>query len=345
MANPRVFVSSTCYDLSEVRDSLVEFIRSFGFEPVLSDRGDVFYHPDIHTHDSCLNEISNCQLMILIIGGRFGGEYKSDPEKSIVNAEYAAAREHKIPVFTFVKRSVHSDHFVYSKNKNSDSLANIIFPSIEGNKNAEKIFKFIDQVRSAEINNGFFPFDFAKEITSTLRKQWSGMFYELLEQRTVEASNAANRNLLNNISEASDKVEELVKKLLKQIDTAGADATIEGVEQDLAAKRFYESIYYFLSPLENRPKINVETNPAEYDTWIEYLAAATEGKVVTSEFDSITQNRVKAIVWDGGSVMFEKHFNNMNETRQMDSQFKIVQRIPADLRRDAIMYSDMTFGL
>lgn len=67
----------------------------------MSDRGDVFYHPDIHTHDSCLNEVINCQLFFLVIGGSFGGSYIADPKKSIVNAEYAAAREHNIPVFLF----------------------------------------------------------------------------------------------------------------------------------------------------------------------------------------------------------------------------------------------------
>lgn len=73
MANPRVFVSSTCYDLGEVRDSLYSFIKSYNFDPVLSERGDVFYHPELHTHDSCIKEIENCQIFVLIIGGRFGG--------------------------------------------------------------------------------------------------------------------------------------------------------------------------------------------------------------------------------------------------------------------------------
>ena len=100
MAIPRVFISSTCYDLSEVRDTLVTFIQSFGFEDTLSERGDVFYHPDLHTDKACMREISNCHLLILIIGGRFGGTYITDTSKSIVNAEYEAARQLKIPVFT-----------------------------------------------------------------------------------------------------------------------------------------------------------------------------------------------------------------------------------------------------
>ena len=37
MAVPRVFVSSTCYDLKYIRENLKYFIRSLGYEPVLSE--------------------------------------------------------------------------------------------------------------------------------------------------------------------------------------------------------------------------------------------------------------------------------------------------------------------
>ncbi len=50
MAVPKVFVSSTCFDLSEIREQLSRFISNYGFESVLSEHGDVFYHPDLHTH-------------------------------------------------------------------------------------------------------------------------------------------------------------------------------------------------------------------------------------------------------------------------------------------------------
>ena len=301
MASPRVFVSSTCYDLSEVRDSLVDFIRSFGFEPVLSDRGDVFYHPDIHTHNSCLNEIGNCQLLILIIGGRFGGKYIADENRSIVNAEYSAARDQKIPVFTFVKRNVYSDHFVYSKNRKNDQLGKIIFPSIEGNKNADRIFQFIDEVRSSDVNNGFFSFDFARDITELLRKQWSGMFFEFLQERSANDQLRANQNLLNSISIAGDKVEELVKRLYRHIDSAGAEATIADVEDRLLAKHFYENLLKYTvgnSDTQIDPKVDL----GEHEYWYEYLAAAIGGTVDRSSPHGLIRvvgtNNVKKIVVD-----------------------------------------------
>lgn len=291
MANPRVFISSTCYDLSEVRDGLFEFIKSYGFEPVLSERGDVFYHPDIHTHDSCLKAVENCQLFILIIGGRFGGSYIADTKKSIVNAEYATAMEQKIPVFTFVKRNVYSDHGVYLKNKRSPSLNSIIFPSIDDKTHAEKIFKFIDDVRLAPVNNGFFPFDFARDIVNLLRKQLAGMFYDFLQERTSSDQLKKTTNLLKDISIAGEKVEELVKSLYRHIDKS-ADEKIDNVEKHSITKEFFEEIFsdYVLSHLSidvtsELTKVLVKT--ARKGVWYDYIANATGGETRIESIDDI----------------------------------------------------------
>jgi len=94
MAIPRVFVASTCYDLKYIRENLKYFIKTLGYDPILSEEGSIFFDPSKHTHDSCLSEVSNCQLFVLIIGGRFGGKYKDSP-KSITNMEYEEAKKIK----------------------------------------------------------------------------------------------------------------------------------------------------------------------------------------------------------------------------------------------------------
>ena len=75
MATPRIFVSSTCYDLHEIRHSLRNFIADFQYEPVMSDYGDIFYEFDQHAQDSCLNEIAKSQMYVLIIGNNYGSTY------------------------------------------------------------------------------------------------------------------------------------------------------------------------------------------------------------------------------------------------------------------------------
>ncbi|GAB2889387.1 DUF4062 domain-containing protein [Microbulbifer echini] len=242
MAVPRVFISSTCYDLSEVRDRLVSFSESFGFETSLSERGDVFYHPDLHTHESCINEISNCQLFILIIGGRFGGKHKIDPDKSITNAEFIAAKELGIPVFTFVKEGVLSDHNFYQKNKSKDFAEEITYPSIENQDHAKNIFNFIDQVRLSDTNNGFFGFTYAKDIEVYLRKQLAGMFFGFLSERNIGSQLKSTNDAVSNLTVASRKIEELVKTIYRQVDTAHADNVISTIEDISSAKEFFDYI-------------------------------------------------------------------------------------------------------
>jgi hypothetical protein len=41
MARPRVFISSTFYDLKQVRSALEIFIKNIGYDPVLHERGAV----------------------------------------------------------------------------------------------------------------------------------------------------------------------------------------------------------------------------------------------------------------------------------------------------------------
>lgn len=240
MAAPRVFVSSTCYDLLDVRDRLVAFIKGYGYEPILSDRGDVFYHPDLHTHDSCLREVDNCQLFILIIGGRFGGEYVADTERSIVNAEYMAARKAGIPIFCFIKRGVLSDHLVYQKNKGDENLVNkIVFPSIEKQKYARKIFEFIDDVRNSPAGNSIFDFEYVREIEDKLRLQWAGMYYDFLLTRKLHKQLETATSILDSLSIASDKTQEILKHLYMRVDEDNAPSVIERVNTEAEAKSFF----------------------------------------------------------------------------------------------------------
>lgn len=58
MARPRIFVSSTYYDLKHVRSSLDNFIEALGFDSVLSEKGDIAFSPDAPLDESCYREAS-----------------------------------------------------------------------------------------------------------------------------------------------------------------------------------------------------------------------------------------------------------------------------------------------
>ncbi|MEO5912339.1 MAG: DUF4062 domain-containing protein [Pelobium sp.] len=101
MATPRIFVSSTCYDLQEVRFQLRNFINEYGYESVLSEFDDIFYSYDKHVQDSCLEEIPKCQLFILVVGNNYGSFYHKESQlnktpDSVTLKEFRRALDHNI---------------------------------------------------------------------------------------------------------------------------------------------------------------------------------------------------------------------------------------------------------
>ena len=72
MAKPRVFISSTFYDLRQIRVELDKFIEGLGYEPVRNEEGDIPYGKDEALQAYCYKEIANIDVLVSIIGSRYG---------------------------------------------------------------------------------------------------------------------------------------------------------------------------------------------------------------------------------------------------------------------------------
>lgn len=204
MASPKIFISSTCYDLGMAREQLRSFLLRMGYDPVMSEYSDVLYDPRTHTHTSCIKEVPNADMVVLLIGSRFGGNVipealstvdlenlanasfdvtvLEDPEKlSITQLEVLKAIDTTIPVFAFVEEKVMHDHFVYKKNK--DLVDEIQFPSIDKPESAKYIFEFINFLHNRNKGNSVIPFRKIEDIETHLRKQWGALFQRLLREQ------------------------------------------------------------------------------------------------------------------------------------------------------------------
>jgi len=242
MAIPRVFVSSTWYDLKYIRENLRYFIKTLGYEPVLSEEGGVFYDPAVHTHDGCLTEIPTCQLFLLIIGGRSGGRFHGGKD-SITNHEYREAIKHKIPVFALVEGAVYNEHHVYAKNRANPEvdLSKIKFPAVD----STAIFDFIDEVRGSAINNALVPFRDFGDIESYLRQQWAGMMFEFLNTRNQQKRVAET---LATLAEMNSRIEMLSKQILRSVGTEDAKLDAELYEEMLASESIRDLAYWQKRP-------------------------------------------------------------------------------------------------
>ena len=118
MATPRIFISSTCYDLQEIRFQLRKFVEDFGLEPVMSEFGDIFYNFDKHVQESCKDEIEKCHLFILVIGNNYGSLYFENQENrdipdSVTLQEFRKALETKVYKHIFINKFVNYDYQNY----------------------------------------------------------------------------------------------------------------------------------------------------------------------------------------------------------------------------------------
>ena len=149
MARPRVFISSSFYDLKHVRSSLEVFIDSLGFDPVLSEKGGIAYSPDLALDESCYREAKACDIFVLIVGGRYGSEASEsastnakdfyDRFESVTRKEYESATSAGIPTYILIEKSVKAEYETFKRNRENTTIKYAHVDSIN-------IFAFIDYI-------------------------------------------------------------------------------------------------------------------------------------------------------------------------------------------------------
>lgn len=180
---PVVFVSSTCYDLSQVREDLKDFISdNYGFEPMLSEFDSFPVDPCIGTFENCLSNVDNyADIFVLVIGNRYG--YVTEAGKSITNLEYLHAKAKGIPIFVFVSKQMYNTLPLWRDNKNGD------FSTVVDNT---KIFEFVSGIYD-EAHQWIYTYDNVRDIKKTLKNQFCLIFSDGLKlQKTLREAKLGN---------------------------------------------------------------------------------------------------------------------------------------------------------
>jgi len=204
MARPRVFISSTFYDLKQVRSDLERFIREVGYEPVQHERGHVPYGSKEKLESYCYKEIDQVDIVVNIVGGRFGsGSFEE--AYSISQMELKTALRLNKQSYVFVDGSVMAEYRMYLKNKDVKGIQYVAADD-------ERIFKFIEEVQSLPRNNQIIEFRQADEIAKHLREQWAGLFQRFLQ----EQEQFPDRRAADDLHEALKTVNQLVSFLTNE---------------------------------------------------------------------------------------------------------------------------------
>lgn len=170
---PNVFVSSTMYDLSYLRERLRQFIEGYGWTAVMAEHDSFSVDATETTVENSLRNVrENTDIFVLIVGARYGSV---DPgsDRSITNLEFSVARQCGLPVYVFVDSNVLAQLSVWRNNPDADYSGVVDTP---------RVFEFIDSFYgSGEVWTSSFAS--SDDILNTLRQQLAYLVRDSLRLR------------------------------------------------------------------------------------------------------------------------------------------------------------------
>jgi len=200
MAKPRVFISSTFYDLRQARADLDLFLDQLGYEPVRNEEGDIPYGKEEALEEYCYKEIKSVDILIAIIGGRFGSESKKH-DSSVTQMEIKAAISENKQVYIFIDKNVLSEFETYLLNKDIDIKLRYV--------DDKRVYSFIDEIKSLSSNNNIKGFETVAEITKYLKEQLAGLFQRFLQEQT----RIKEVNLIKRLEKTAQTLDQMVNFL------------------------------------------------------------------------------------------------------------------------------------
>lgn len=184
---PNVFVSSTYVDLKYVREHIAKFISDMGYKATLFERGGIGFDWQKAIDESCYESVEAADMLVLIIGGRYGSPATSDIKKaarkydSVTKREYLKAKELRIPIFIFIDQEVMSEYRTY---KNNSSNKAIKYHSVD----SLNIFDMIGEIYKEQMNNYVKTYSSLSDITDHLKNQWASMMRGHIKERIEKKS-------------------------------------------------------------------------------------------------------------------------------------------------------------
>ncbi|WP_020474218.1 DUF4062 domain-containing protein [Zavarzinella formosa] len=192
-----IFVSSTCYDLIDLRDELRNDLRDLGVRYMFSEYGDsdflVETAPETNSIETCLTNLRASDLVIVVLSQRYGPRLKAPFESiSATHTEYREAVKLRKPIRFYVRNRLEADHAswaangkvinfkgVWAKNQDAEGL----FALLEEHK------RLVDQDGSANRNNWYNTFISSVDLRGMIRKDIAPRAFRSTAQKLIENGN------------------------------------------------------------------------------------------------------------------------------------------------------------
>jgi len=207
---PRIFVSSTYYDLKHLRSIFKVFGDQLGYDIILFEEGDILYPGTISIKEAVFNEINSSDIIVSIIGPRYGS-INEESDFSFSEEEIRHSVNVGRQLIFFVEQSVLAEYQTYKKNVERAEKINW------SHVDSVKVFRFIEYIYSVPKNSPIFEFQSPQDLLSKLKMQLAGLFKNLLFQRSQVIQNKQLSNLVEAI-ERLEKIFEIIKEREPSLD-------------------------------------------------------------------------------------------------------------------------------
>jgi hypothetical protein len=290
-----------------------------GYEPVLFERGSVFFHPDDALDKSCYDEVTKCQILVLIIGGRYGSQVSEETTEikdesptqktkssksvkpidnkddlflkfnSITSREYQVAVINQVPVYVFVEKDVLSEYNTYKKNKGV-----VIDWAHVDNTN---VFCLIEDIYKQSKGNYIKAFEKYEDIEDWLIDQWAGLLYDYLSNKKRNTEIKAMDAKIEELSVVVNALKEYSEALLSKMAPKESQELIVREKQKVILAKFINEplINFIIRVAERRSNVDSTRLYSDFMRSNNYDEFLTLCKFDLVQLDEINESREVAL--------------------------------------------------
>ena len=272
-----IFISSTCYDLVDLRSVLVSELQKAKYRVIASDIASTNFTllPNQNSVEVCLSNVSTSDVVLLVLDRRYGPEIPGHRGMSATHLEYEKAVGCGIPVLTFVRAPFAKDHRTWRQMVHDGVPTEVIAKAVVHVDTTrhntvyefEQLFRMYDDLRRVtepKKPNWIEEFDTAKDLIDIALRR----VQELVRSKTFET-----RRLIRVWTEANSSLlatRALVSDAIKHVSELNLNRNELAVLADAAMKHGFEVVpLLFLLDRKDRDKFicdRIDTLMAENRT-------------------------------------------------------------------------------
>jgi len=134
-------ISSTIQDFKDIRKILREMLVAAGYKVLISEDGSILTDSSEETYESCLKAVEKSDIVIFLIGSRYGSLYDENSGISVTMKEYRHVKTVGKRYLVFVDSGIWSACSVYK------SYLKKVLPFVESSLISDsRIIDFIEEV-------------------------------------------------------------------------------------------------------------------------------------------------------------------------------------------------------